>query len=141
MSDAKTPHIDPPPPTFVRYMEKSRVYYLAEGHPVPYRWAHFDDVPFTPLTKPLWESRIGLVTTAMLHGAAPHLPWRQLATGPPRRELEASLRRSLGFDPPLPLHRRPQLGQRRDAHRRSRRARTARSQSLARLGQHRLHGR
>jgi len=33
----------------------------------PYRWAHFDDVPFATLAKPLSECRIALVTTAALY--------------------------------------------------------------------------
>ncbi len=61
------PTIDPPAPTFVRYMEKSRNYYLAQGDPTPYHWAHFDEVPFAALPKALNECRIGLVTTTFLH--------------------------------------------------------------------------
>ncbi|MEM8769195.1 MAG: glycine/sarcosine/betaine reductase selenoprotein B family protein, partial [Pseudomonadota bacterium] len=33
------------------------------GYP-PYHWAEHDDVPFTPLTKPLTEARLALITTA-----------------------------------------------------------------------------
>jgi hypothetical protein len=51
---------------FVSYIDKSREYYAAQGYEAPYRWARFDEVPFTPLAKPLAESRIGLVTTATL---------------------------------------------------------------------------
>ena len=50
--------------SYVRYIEKTREYYLGEGYSVPYRWAHFDDVPFTPLARPLAECRAGLVTTS-----------------------------------------------------------------------------
>ena len=39
-------------------------YYLALGYENPYRWAHYRDVPFTPLRKPLDESTVALVTTA-----------------------------------------------------------------------------
>ena len=39
--------------THVRYMDRIRDYYLAQGYEKPYRWAHFEDVPFTPLKKPL----------------------------------------------------------------------------------------
>jgi D-proline reductase (dithiol) PrdB len=49
---------------YVRYMDKTREYYLAEGYNNPYQWAHFEDTPFTPLTKPLSECRLGLVTTS-----------------------------------------------------------------------------
>lgn len=48
----------------VRYIDKTRAYYLAEGYESPYRWAHFDDVPFAPLTRPLAECTVGLVTTS-----------------------------------------------------------------------------
>jgi D-proline reductase (dithiol) PrdB len=48
----------------VRYIDKTRAYYLAEGYDSPYRWAHFDDVPFAPLTRPLAECTVGLVTTS-----------------------------------------------------------------------------
>jgi hypothetical protein len=50
--------------SFVSYMDKSREYYGAQGYERPYGWAHFDDVPFQPLTKPLSECRVGVVTTA-----------------------------------------------------------------------------
>ena len=48
----------------VRYIDKTREYYAAGGYDKPYRWAHFDDVPFTPLDKPLAECRVGLITTS-----------------------------------------------------------------------------
>jgi hypothetical protein len=50
----------------VRYIDKTREYYLAQGYDKPYHWAHFDDIPFTPLAKPLAECRVGLVTTSEL---------------------------------------------------------------------------
>jgi D-proline reductase (dithiol) PrdB len=48
----------------IPYMARTRAYYLALGYDEPYGWAHFAEVPFTPLRKPLKECRIGLVTTA-----------------------------------------------------------------------------
>jgi hypothetical protein len=48
----------------LNYIERIREYYQALGYGEPYRWAHFDNVPFTLLRKPLAESTIGLVTTA-----------------------------------------------------------------------------
>ena len=48
----------------VHYIDKTREYYQGEGYATPYRWAHFDDVPFTPLAKPLAECVVGLVTTS-----------------------------------------------------------------------------
>ena len=54
----------------IPYMARTRAYYRALGYDEPYRWAHFADVPFTPLRKPLKECRIGLVTTAALYDPA-----------------------------------------------------------------------
>ena len=56
-----TPEIDQPLP----YMERTRNYYLGLGYETPYVWAHFIDVPFTPPSKPLNQSVLGLVTTAV----------------------------------------------------------------------------
>ena len=47
----------------IPYMQRTRDYYQAIGF-APYRWAHYVDVPFTPLTKPLAQSRVALITTA-----------------------------------------------------------------------------
>jgi D-proline reductase (dithiol) PrdB len=54
----------------VRYIDKTREYYKKEGYDAPYRWAHFDDVPFSPLGKPLAECRVGVITTSemAIHG-------------------------------------------------------------------------
>jgi D-proline reductase (dithiol) PrdB len=57
---------DPAYRTFVSYIDKSREFYAAQGFEAPYRWAHFDDVPFTPLWKPLESSVLALITTASL---------------------------------------------------------------------------
>lgn len=48
----------------VNYMKRTRDYYRAHGYERDYQWAHFDDVPFTPLETPLAQCTIGLVTTA-----------------------------------------------------------------------------
>ena len=48
----------------VSYIDKSREYYRASGYDRPYRWAHYEDAPFSRLAKPLSQSRIGVVTTA-----------------------------------------------------------------------------
>ena len=48
----------------VPYMERTRAWYAAQGYERPYQWAHFDDVPFTRLSKPLSECRVAVVTTA-----------------------------------------------------------------------------
>jgi D-proline reductase (dithiol) PrdB len=49
----------------VRYIERTRNYYLGLGYETPYVWAHYIDVPFAPLKKPLHQSTLGLVTTAV----------------------------------------------------------------------------
>ena len=53
----------------IPYMQRVRTYYEALGYNPPYEWAHYADVPFHPLTKPLNRCRVALVTTA-----APYRP-------------------------------------------------------------------
>jgi hypothetical protein len=48
----------------IPYMQRTRDYYLALGYGNPYRWAHFVEVPFTPLRTPLSRARLALITTA-----------------------------------------------------------------------------
>jgi len=48
----------------IPYLQRIRDYYQALGYGAPYRWAHYAEVPFAPLKKPLHASRIGLITTA-----------------------------------------------------------------------------
>ena len=48
----------------IRYIERTRHYYRALGYANDYVWAHFADVPFAPLAKPLAEARIALIITA-----------------------------------------------------------------------------
>lgn len=54
----------PKPGTPVPYMERTRNYYRALGYDNDYVWAHFGDVPFAQVTKPLSAARVGLITTA-----------------------------------------------------------------------------
>ena len=49
----------------VRYIDKTREY-PGRGLQHPYRWAHFDNAPFMPLSRPLARCRVGLVTTSEL---------------------------------------------------------------------------
>jgi len=49
----------------VQYMKRTRDFYSAQGYERSYQWAGFDTVPFTPLRKPLSQSIVGLITTAM----------------------------------------------------------------------------
>ena len=48
----------------IPYMARTREYYAAIGYTTPYRWAHYVDVPFQQLRKPLAQSRITIITTA-----------------------------------------------------------------------------
>jgi D-proline reductase (dithiol) PrdB len=57
---------DEPP---IRYIERTHAWYAALGYPEPYRYAQFDEVPFTPLAMPLAQVRIALLITA-----APYRP-------------------------------------------------------------------
>lgn len=72
----------------IGYMERTRRYYEAQGFEKPYVWAHFDDVPFTPLARPVAESTLVLVTTMALHHRNADEP-RHVASGstsePPER--------------------------------------------------------
>jgi D-proline reductase (dithiol) PrdB len=52
----------------VRYIDRSHAWYGALGY-APYRYAHFADVPFSPLRRPLAGLRVALLTTA-----APYRP-------------------------------------------------------------------
>ena len=53
----------------IPYMQRTREYYLALGYGNPYRWAHYVDVPFTRVPKPLAHARVALISTA-----APYQP-------------------------------------------------------------------
>ena len=47
----------------IEYIQRTRDYYAAQGY-TPYQWAHNHDSPFTPMSKPLSEARVVLITTA-----------------------------------------------------------------------------
>jgi D-proline reductase (dithiol) PrdB len=53
----------------IPYLQRIRAYYQGLGYDTPYRWAHYAEVPFQPLTKALAACRVALVTTA-----APYQP-------------------------------------------------------------------
>jgi len=55
------PELDQP----IRYIERTRIYYLGLGYENPYIWAHYIEAPFTALQKPLNQSVLGLITTAV----------------------------------------------------------------------------
>ena len=51
----------------IPYMQRIRNYYLALGYATPYRWAHYAEAPFQPLTNPFGACRVTLITTAALY--------------------------------------------------------------------------
>ncbi len=53
----------------IPYLARIRGYYQALGYGAPYEWAHYAEVPFQPLRRPLAESCLTVVTTA-----APYRP-------------------------------------------------------------------
>ncbi|MEO7761235.1 MAG: glycine reductase, partial [Casimicrobiaceae bacterium] len=55
--------------TPIAYLQRISDYYQVLGYGAPYEWAHYADVPFHPVAKPLTGIRIALVTTA-----APYQP-------------------------------------------------------------------
>ena len=52
-------------PYDVGYMQRTREFYRAQGYTNDYQWAHHTSAPFTPLSKPMAQCRIGVITTAM----------------------------------------------------------------------------
>lgn len=48
----------------IRYIQRTHEWYDLLGYGNPYRYAHYCDVPFEPLDKPLAQSRLALLTTA-----------------------------------------------------------------------------
>ena len=53
----------------IPYLQRIRDYYKALGYGASYEWAHYSEVPFRPLHKPLSRSRVTIITTA-----APYQP-------------------------------------------------------------------
>lgn len=48
----------------VNYIEKTHQYYFRKGSEIAYRYAHKLDGPFTPLKKPVKESRLMMISSA-----------------------------------------------------------------------------
>ena len=48
----------------IAYRQRIREYYLALGYENSYQWAHYSEVPFALLSKPLAQSKVALITTA-----------------------------------------------------------------------------
>lgn len=66
------------------YLQRIRDYYQALGFGVPYKWAHYADVPFHRLTKPLSRTGVALITTAAPYqpgkgGQGPRAPYNAAA--------------------------------------------------------------
>jgi len=53
----------------IPYLARIREYYQALGYGAPYEWAHYTDVPFTPLRAPLAKCTVALITTAAQYRA------------------------------------------------------------------------
>lgn len=49
----------------IRYIDRTRRFYDAQGFDAPYAWSAHDDTPFTRPVKPVAASRIAMVTTAI----------------------------------------------------------------------------
>ena len=81
----------------VSYMEKSRLYYQAHGYEKPYQWAHFEDVPFTSLNKPLSECTATIVTTAMPNDNFAR-EFRSLQLGETKNNPESFFTQELSWD-------------------------------------------
>lgn len=48
----------------IPYLQRIRTYYQGLGYGAPYEWAHYAEVPFQRLPKPLAQSTVALITTA-----------------------------------------------------------------------------
>ena len=55
----------------IRYIDRTRDYYRAQGFKADYAWSTNDETPFTPLTKPLSECTVTFVTTAVVESDIP----------------------------------------------------------------------
>jgi D-proline reductase (dithiol) PrdB len=73
----------------INYMQRTRDFYRAQGFQKDYVWAHYDEIPFTPLAKPLSECTVAIVTTAVVESDIPK-PARKAASYP-LSELPAQL--------------------------------------------------
>ena len=49
---------------YVRYIDRTRDYYLSQGYEKSYSWAEYEEVPFARLSKPLSQCKIGLLGTS-----------------------------------------------------------------------------
>jgi D-proline reductase (dithiol) PrdB len=68
----------------IPYLQRIREYYQGLGYGAPYEWAHYVDVPFHPLDRPLSRCRVTLITTAAPYhpdkgDQGPHAPYNAAA--------------------------------------------------------------
>ncbi len=89
----------------VRYIDKTRDYYEAEGYGKPYEWAYFDEIPFTPFAsigKALSQCRVGVVTTSEMArrgaGVEPDDPRRLVYSLPTEISVDELYSRKAAFD-------------------------------------------
>ena len=78
----------------IRYIDRTRDYYRAQGFKADYAWSTNDETPFTPLTKPLSECTVTFVTTAVVESNIPK-PIRRLSTMISRAHRPVLYRRTL----------------------------------------------
>ncbi|MDP6375920.1 MAG: hypothetical protein QF921_05890 [Pseudomonadales bacterium] len=64
----------------VPYMERSRLYYEAQGFEKPYVWATHEEVPLAPLARALADCTLTVITTASLCERLPLKP-RSVTSG------------------------------------------------------------
>ncbi len=55
------------------YMQRTRDYYRAQGFEKDYVWAHYEEIPFTRPSRPLDQSTVTIVTTAVADPSIPKL--------------------------------------------------------------------
>ena len=55
----------------ISYMERTRLYYRAQGFNHDYKWAHHLSTPFEPLAKPLSTCTVTVVTTGVMDATIP----------------------------------------------------------------------
>ena len=84
-------------PEPVAYMKRTRAYYEAQGFERAYAYAHHLDAPLTPLSKPLSQCKIGLVTTASIYERAPLEP-RKVDSGPTSQPPQRLFTSDLSWD-------------------------------------------
>ncbi len=72
-------------PYFIPYMERTRLYYRAQGFARDYKWAEHSSTPFHKLEKALPECNVTVVTTAVTHDDVPkpvrtaeHIPFEEV---------------------------------------------------------------